>query len=72
MITLPKILLLLALLGVFILAHLALKHLRISVILQQVCKRLIVINFRLRGKALTDEEAEEELAKLMEEFEKGE
>lgn len=72
MIALPKILLLLALLGFFILAHLALKHLRISEILRQVCKGLIVTNFRLRGKALTDEEVEEEPAKLMEEFEKGE
>lgn len=62
---------LMAVLGVFILAHIALKHLRTSVILRQVCKGLIVINFRLRGKALTDEEVEEELAKLMEEFEKG-
>lgn len=59
-------------LGIFILAHLALKHLRTSLVLKQVCKRLIVINFRLRGKALTDEEVEAELAKLMEEFEIGE
>ena len=59
-------------LGIFILAHLALKHLRTSVVLKQVCKQLIVINFRLRGKAITDEEVEAELAKLMEEFEKGE
>lgn len=58
-------------LGIFILAHLALKHLRTSVVLKQICKGLIVINFRFRGKALTDEEVEEELAKLMEEFEKG-
>lgn len=59
-------------LGIFILAHLALKHLRTSLVLKQVCKGLIVINFRLRGKALTDEEVEAELAKLMEEFEIGE
>lgn len=59
-------------LGIFILAHLALKHLRTSVVLKQICKGLIVINFRLRGKALTDEEVEAELAKLMEEIEIGE
>lgn len=70
--TYTAILFLLAALGIFILAHLALKHLRTSVILKQICKGLIVINFRLRGKALTDEEVEKELAKLIEEFEKGE
>ena len=71
MTTYTTVLFLLTALGIFILAHLELKHLRTSVILRQVCKGLIVINFRLRGKALTDEEVEEELAKLMEEFEKG-
>lgn len=69
--TYTTMLFLLSILGVYILAHLALKHLRTSVILRQICKGLIVINFRLRGKALTDEEVEEELARLVEEFEKG-
>ena len=70
--TYTTVLFLLTVLVIFILAHMALKHLRTSQILKQICKGLIVINFRLRGKALTDEEVEEELAKLMEEFEKGE
>lgn len=70
--TYTTMLFLITALGIFILAHLALKHLRTSAILRQVCKGLIVINFRLRGRALTDEEVEKELAKLMEEFEIGE
>lgn len=69
--TYTTMLFLISVLGVYILAHLALKHLRTSVILRQICKGLIVINFRLRGKALTDEEVEEELARLVEEYEKG-
>ena len=69
--TYTTVLFLLTVLGIFILTHLALKHLRTSYILKQICKGLIVINFRLLGKALTDEEVEEELAKLMEEFEEG-
>ena len=69
--TYTKMCLLMAILGVFILAHTALKHLRTLAILRQICKGLIVINFRLRGRVLSDEEVEAELAKLMEEFEKG-
>ena len=69
--TYTKMCLLMAILGVFILAHTALNHLRTSAILRQICKGLIVINFRLRGRVLSDEEVEAELAKLMEEFEKG-
>ena len=63
---------LLTVIGIFILAHLALKHLRTSAILRQICKSLIVINFRLRGKTFTDKEVEQALAEMIEELERGE
>ena len=66
------ILFFLTVLGIFILAHLAVKHLREATIFRQICKSLILINFRLRGKVLTDKEVEEELAKLVDALSEGE
>lgn len=63
---------LLTVIGIFILAHLAVKHLREATIFRQICKSLILINFRLRGKVLTDKEVEEELAKLVDALSEGE
>lgn len=60
---------LLTVIGIVIMARIALKWLRIAQILKQICRGLIVINFRLQKKVLTDEEIDAELERLMEEFE---
>ena len=60
------ILLLLTLLGIFALAHLALKHLRTAVLLRQICKHLIVSKYRMQGHQPTDEEVEDHLLALIE------
>lgn len=54
--TYTTILFLLTIIGIFALARIALKYLRISHILRQICRHLIVINFRLRKKALRREQ----------------
>lgn len=54
--------------GIFLLARIALKWLRVAQVLKQVCRHLIVINFRLQKKPYTIEEVEEALEKLMAEF----
>lgn len=69
MTTYTAVLFLLTMIGIFALARIALKYLRISHILRQICRQLIVINFRLRKKELTPEEIDEQLERLMEEFE---
>lgn len=65
------ILMILTLLGIFILAHYALKYLRIADVLKQICRTLIVINFRLRGKAPTEEEVTEALNQMIDDLMKG-
>lgn len=69
--TYTVVLMILTLLGIFILAHLALKYLRVSDVLRQICRDLIVINFCLRGKNPTDEEVEEALNQMLEDIMKG-
>lgn len=65
------VLMILTLLGIFILAHLALKYLRISEVLKQICRTLIVINFRLQGKIPTQEEIDEALCQMIDDLMKG-
>lgn len=65
------VLMILTLLGIVILAHLALKHLRIAEVLKQLCRTLIVINFRLRGQSPTEEEVNEALGQMIDDLMKG-
>ena len=65
------VLMILTLLGIFILAHLALKYLRITEVLKQLCRTLIVINFRLRGQSPTEEEVNEALGQMIDDLMKG-
>lgn len=64
--TYSLVLMFLTLLCIYILAHLALKHLRISDLLRQICKNLIVSKYRAMGKEPTEEEVEDHLLALIE------
>lgn len=66
--TYTTMLFLLSLIGIFALARIALKYLRTSTILRQICRQLIVTNFILRRKPLTATEVDEELARLFEKY----
>lgn len=65
------VLMILTLLGIVILAHLALKYLRIAEVLKQLCRTLIVINFRLREQSPTEEEVNEALGQMIDDLMKG-
>ena len=59
-------LVLLLVLFVFIEAHYALKYIKISTLLRQVCRDLITIDLRRRGKPASEEDVGEELYRLLE------
>ena len=59
-------LVLLLVLFVFIEAHYALKYIKISTLLRQVCRDLITIDLRRRGEPASEEDVEEELYRLLE------
>ena len=65
------VLMILTLLGIVILAHLALKYLRSAEVLKQLCRTLIVINLRLRGQSPTEEEVNESLGQMIDDLMKG-
>ena len=60
MLTYAKILMVLAMIGVIMLAWIAIKHLRVAQLLRQICKKLITLDLRHRGKVPTEEAIDEE------------
>ena len=71
MLTYTKTLMVLAMIGVIMLAWIAIKHLRVAQLLRQICRKLITLDLRHRGKVPTEEAIEEELQLWLEQESEG-